>query len=357
MKRVLQAGRALAAISVLVYHLTDIMTKAGEAAPPVLRQISANGMLGVSFFFVLSGFIILMAHELDIGCPDRLAHYGWRRFARIYPIYWICLTVYLLVSVLQTGLAEFQWDFAQLFSAYGLWHVVPQDRPLPLRVSWTLFYEIQFYAVFATLIVNRRLGTMAMAAWAVWIVGSCVAMQTGYMALSNEVCCLQFLAGMGAYWLYKHARRDRWPLLLSGGLFFIAMYAVAGAYDDLADFDSRFRDNVTMVSLAFAALLAGLVMAEDAGRIKVPGWLALIGNASYAIYLVHGPLLSSYVRLVRKFGLEQIAGFWPLYLAGVAGGIGAGCLVHIYVEKPLLARLRTQWIRHSENSMAASTAL
>ncbi len=63
------------------------------------------GHAGVDFFFVLSGFIIMHAHTADIGKPERLYRYLWRRATRIYPIYWI-------VTLIQASRAFFSADFA-----------------------------------------------------------------------------------------------------------------------------------------------------------------------------------------------------------------------------------------------------
>ncbi len=42
--------------------------------------LANKGWLGVYFFFVLSGFIILFAHWKDLGRPGQLKRYAWRRF-------------------------------------------------------------------------------------------------------------------------------------------------------------------------------------------------------------------------------------------------------------------------------------
>ena len=48
--------------------------------------------MGVNFFFVPSGFIIFFAHAKDVGRPARIGTYLWRRFARVYPTYWVFIS-------------------------------------------------------------------------------------------------------------------------------------------------------------------------------------------------------------------------------------------------------------------------
>ncbi|NBQ54213.1 MAG: acyltransferase, partial [Proteobacteria bacterium] len=71
----------------------------------------AGHRYGVDFFFVLSGFIILHAHMDDIGRPARLGRYLWRRAVRVYPIYWICLTLSVGALVVMGGALPL-WDIA-----------------------------------------------------------------------------------------------------------------------------------------------------------------------------------------------------------------------------------------------------
>ncbi len=61
----LQAGRAVAALAVLLYHAAQATETRVEAFPAGLARVLGYGFLGVDLFFVLSGFIILHAHWDD----------------------------------------------------------------------------------------------------------------------------------------------------------------------------------------------------------------------------------------------------------------------------------------------------
>jgi len=60
--------------------------------------VAQFGHAGVDFFFVLSGFIIFFVHGKDIGKPSRLPHYVWRRFIRIYPVYWAVTLISIVLA-------------------------------------------------------------------------------------------------------------------------------------------------------------------------------------------------------------------------------------------------------------------
>src|SRR5436190_1288571 len=98
----LQAGRALAALLVVLYHnglYIFALDKYWGADPS--RGLFNFGHAGVEFFFVLSGFIIFYIHGKDLGVPSRFFSFIRKRFIRIYPIYWLVLAaiipVYFLV--------------------------------------------------------------------------------------------------------------------------------------------------------------------------------------------------------------------------------------------------------------------
>jgi peptidoglycan/LPS O-acetylase OafA/YrhL len=152
----LQAGRGLAALSVVLFHASAVfaLPKYWNSHPFGLWLQPANS--GVYYFFILSGFIIAYAHAKDVGNPHRLSRYVSNRARRIYPMYWIVTAVTLTYLYL-----------AHLVNAAGLnfWFIVGNISLLPfdgdhgtLAVAWTLFHEIVFYIAFASLIVFRRIG-------------------------------------------------------------------------------------------------------------------------------------------------------------------------------------------------------
>lgn len=84
-------------------------------------------------------------------------------------------------------------------------------------------------------------------------------------------------------------------------------------------------------------MIFGGASLESQRGLHFPSSLALFGAASYAIYLVHNPLISLVARAMRPFDN------WVLTFAACAiAGVIAGLAYHLAIEKPLLrhARLR-----------------
>ena len=75
----LTSVRFLAACSVMLYHLGVVEVLRG---PNWYESMTGVGYVGVSFFFVLSGFILVYSHA---GRKISRARFWRSRFARIYP--------------------------------------------------------------------------------------------------------------------------------------------------------------------------------------------------------------------------------------------------------------------------------
>jgi hypothetical protein len=89
----IQTARGVAALLVVIYHATRELSLPQYLGFIGLGNASGFGRAGVDFFLVLSGFIISYVHHGDVGHPDRLRRYLWRRLTRIYPIFWVILGI------------------------------------------------------------------------------------------------------------------------------------------------------------------------------------------------------------------------------------------------------------------------
>jgi peptidoglycan/LPS O-acetylase OafA/YrhL len=69
------------------------------------------------------------------------------------------------------------------------------------------------------------------------------------------------------------------------------------------------------------------------------GFLALLGDASYSLYLVHFPLISALCKLVVALGLTGVLGATVAFPVILASCLLVAIALHLYVEKPLLAWL------------------
>lgn len=158
----IEALRAAAAVLVILFHATVIFAPAMGRAP--FGGLFDAGNRGVDLFFVLSGFIIATVHRADLGQPRRLASYLFNRVTRIYPAVWIMTAFALALYASGFGGADKAAKLApDAIAASAL--LLPQTLTPLVNVTWTLTYEVAFYALFALAIVNRRVGFGLFALW------------------------------------------------------------------------------------------------------------------------------------------------------------------------------------------------
>lgn len=333
--------RGLAAVAVAFYHTHLILGQHDRSASGLLAAVTTRGWLGVNFFFVLSGFIIMYAHARDIGRPARAGRYIWRRFSRVYPVYWLFLSAYIGAAALGLGNPDFAWDPLNLTSAYLLVQLKPIVS-LPLQVAWTLFCEVSFYIAFLFLILNRAVGIGVILLWvaAIVAVGPIGGVrEPGWFIHSWN---LYFLAGMAAYAGFRRLDGRHGVPLLGLGVALLVLCLGLGLVDPRIATAMRVPGRLLLLAVPFTFILLGAALAEQHHGWRYPRWLLLLGDASYAVYLVHSAVIS----LVAAKAVGVFAPLPPVLLYLLLGGLGivAGVLAHLMVERPLLA-----WLRHVDS--------
>lgn len=330
MLRSLQAGRAIAATAVAAFHLSGMMGEPRYGGERVFHDYVSRGNLGVDFFFVLSGFIILFAHQKDIGRRARWRDYATRRVLRLYPVYWLYTAAFVAAFALFGGTdAQVPTGWADLAGTITLVRFSAVEPPL--AVAWTLFHEVAFYAVFLLLILNRRLGLAAFIAWAALCLASFHHMNAAPptpLSAYTALCNLWFMFGMGAYLLYKRMRSGTAALVAGAA---ILLFSAA------LDVDHVLWPFLLVTGLALA--VAGAARIEARGALHCPAWLVYVGNASYTIYLAHESFSGLLLKLAARTGLQAVLGGEAIYVITLAGTIALGCGAYALIEKPLLQRL------------------
>jgi peptidoglycan/LPS O-acetylase OafA/YrhL len=334
-----QFGRGIAACLVVLYHAGRMLALPQYVGHEwAAKSLFAFGNIGVDFFFVLSGFIILYVHERDIGRPERLGHYLWRRVTRIYPVYWVITAFIVALAILKRDwvLLTFQHVVSSVF-------LIPSDRNPILDVGWTLTHEVLFYLIFAGAILSRRLGVGLGLAWLGAVIAGLLGFaESGFLRFVADPYHLEFGFGMLAALATRRRQNARaWLAALAG----IALFAGVAALIDLHMLSSA--QAVCRVALGFASalILYGVAVAEQLDQIRIPRWASYLGAASYSIYLVHTIFVGFAARAIFK--LPAMQDLPNLAFAIAAGtGIAAGCLVYQFIEKPLqkAVRHRPVWL-------------
>lgn len=339
----LQLCRGIAAVLVVLFHLGGAVGNQKYFNLPGLEQAFIFGHSGVAFFFVLSGFIIAHVHAGDIGQPARIAGYLRKRAARIYPpfliVFGLVFAAGLASSSLRAALPTDPWVIAKALL------LLPQDIDLiggtgapVIIVAWSLHYELLFYAVFALAIVSRIAAMLLVAVlflhglscW--W--GTACGFPRSFFA---SYWLLLFVMGVAVARLARRPAGKAGALAMaSAGMLGFVLIA-AGEVSGLAEAGAAVYIGYGLCS---SLIVLGLVQAENAGAIvwRHPA-VAALGDSSYALYLVHYPLISLLCKAAMAAGLKGPGGAALAFVSALALCVLAAHAFHRLVERPLLRRL------------------
>lgn len=349
--------RCFAAILVVMAH-TAMISGAHMLHEPFQGRF-AGGRHGVDLFFVLSGFIISYVHKRDIGEPTRLANYVFNRVTRIYPAVWIMSGFAFALYMAGYGGAAKAAKLAA-YKVIASFILLPQPGDALVNVTWTLKYEVFFYAVFMILIINLRWGFALLLLWqlSALVLSSLFSIdQLGPAGFYFTSLSLEFSIGLACTWAlvsgpcnakcynWLHSQLVLWTLCLVGAVtFMFGMLTKPGARETAMEAGNgvmagHFWSINVPCALGSAILIISLVLLERAGRIKVPKILVFLGNASYSIYIVHFSIVTLVVGLIVRYRipLNDI-----VCIAVAVIGVFVGSMFHIFVDQPLQKILRTK---------------
>ncbi len=299
--------------------------------------------VGVSFFFVLSGFVLAWSSRES----DTTVAFYRRRFARIYPVYVLAWLGGIALTVAEHGAR----DAKTLLATVLLLQAWVPHHEFYFRinlVAWSLSCEAFFYVCFPFILrALRRAGPRWRAGVAAGcVVTTCMAVPLVGEHLSSSTTSWfvdvfplarlpEFVLGM----VIGLAVRDGWrlpvPRVAAGALAIGALaasYAVPFAFSKVA---------VTLVPLAL--LIVAASTAELAGRrgLLITRPLVRLGDWSYAFYMIHTLWFRALALFVARPS-SLVAGF-GLALLVLAASVATSWAVYAWYEMPLERRLRRPW--------------
>ena len=338
--------RFYAALLVVVYHLSRQM---GSIAG--ISQVAWYGRTGVTFFFVLSGFVLAWTYQ---DMMPSLRTFWWRRFARIWPL----LAVATIGSTILYLIMDVPVPLVSVAAALATLHAwIPS--PVIVRggngATWSLSDEAFFYLCFPLVLhlikgisVRAKLwaaGAATLVLTATWVLITATLDDTfrlmwaiDYLPASR---LMQFVVGVAIGSAVRSGWRPRIRLDLAVALV-IAFHLLLYAWGHFAQ-ESRWGPYSASHVLAtpfFALVVLAAAVRDLDGRTGLLGarWGLRLGHWSFAWYLVHEMFLRSWVFMLGPpTGLLRTLLGWSAVL--VASLACAG-LLYRFVEHPSERRLR-----------------
>jgi len=333
--------RFIAAMAVYLFHFgAGFLERLSAPAP--LVQLLKNGFIGVSIFFVLSGFILAYTYADKAWSPTKTYNYILARLARVYPVY-----IFALLLALPVLTKELTLNRALLvLSMTQSWTSPYTDLGFSwITQAWTLSVELFFYLCFPIIVVT---------VWrsSIYVVGILMIGVTTSMV----VFALPTIGPSSVY--IPFVPRDWTPIIpvlrLCEFIYGITLCRIFMSYRDNIGSFARGQCVVLLITVivivmslfsskhavALSSVLFGLLilqLALDAGAGPISRFLShpamvLLGGASYSLYLLQGPIHE--LTQLLHFGKAT-----PLLQYAIT--LGLSIILFKYYEEPIRQKIRS----------------
>jgi peptidoglycan/LPS O-acetylase OafA/YrhL/4-amino-4-deoxy-L-arabinose transferase-like glycosyltransferase len=380
--------RAVAALGVLVTH---VALHVGFVVRDPRGHYLSRLDVGVAVFFVLSGFLLyrpFVARRMDGRPASGTRPYLRNRFLRIFPAYWLALTVLAVVLDVRDR-NDFQ-SLGDFVTYYGLLQSYSADTALGgLQQAWTLTNEVAFYLLLPLWaaggawlwrrLAGRRavaaeLGILGLAAagalafryWLHSFAGDDVTLGTFDPRLHWLPANFHlFVPGMALAVALEWSRRREAPLRLlewprrhpllcwlgAAACFWavstqLGLGFEVGATEPVQGVVKELLYGGVGFLLVLPVALAGATLPRSLRWLASRPMVAL-GIVSYGIYLWHEGVTDIYRDV---FDVPLFTGSFPAALAvTLAGSLAAAAVSYVVIERPALAlkdrhhRLFAEW--------------
>jgi peptidoglycan/LPS O-acetylase OafA/YrhL len=319
----LDSIRGIAALTVVFSHFVE---RTPLYSFEVFKYFTP-GQFGVVIFFLLSGFVIPFSFK---DGPGAIKSFVTSRIFRLYPAYWLSVA---LACISITFVLKIEIDAATIIANLTMLQTALR-KPDLFGVYWTLFTELIFYGMCATLYALgalRRLDVRFTASAIFLLCGLIGAFLRKYYALSLPVGILISLSLMffGSVWREVALENSMRAKKMTG--IWLATFTAAFTVIALLvyDFDRGHGESAAsyigsyITGIAFFIVMTTKIQLTN----KVLVWL---GAISYSAYLLHPfflELASKHFKIEQSFDISTLL----VYLACT---IALASFSYLAIEKP-----------------------
>lgn len=338
--------RGIAALIVVLFHFRGLLNNV-YADANLGRNLLQSGASGVDIFFMISGFIIMVASASKEA--NRPGSFLTRRVFRVYPALIICWVVGCLTIYSNQPAVELLKSVVPLNKDYNM--PAPTFGFNLMGPPWTLTYEILFYAVFclAISISHKHRALLASAILVTSIVslnlifnGSVelsaaktldlptTSQWAGILKMLSSTYLLEFVVGMmfASFYMNKSIVIPRAPALAY-------FWACLGLF--VVMFAANYKPGFGPQGYGIRAivLVSGVVVLEKANvEIFKSSILSFLGDISYSMYISHFLIIKILLKYNPPIWSDTL-GFSRMLLATVIT-IFVATIIYNFVEKPFI---------------------
>lgn len=322
----LQILRGISALLVCCFHFSAYLNFEGFPLGDILFR---RGSIGVSIFFVISGFIMAfttLKKDFSINTTKEIVLFYKRRIIRIVPLYFLLSAAWMIIG--GSLMLYFHGEGFKRFihSVFFL----PQKNTFPvLYLGWSLNYEMFFYLIFGLSLLFRKARYIFIIAFFTlsYITGLMYPPSSAYLQMVTSPMNLYFVIGiMFALLLNKISVNRNWATVLSsiGILSFTAIL-----------FNIIHVSDTLWILLIVSLLVFSFLLFDYTFHFKGNRFLIFLGDISYSLYLSH-PFVELFFRKFKVDGYLNI----PYFIIKIIIVIGVAAFLYYFVEKKITEYLK-----------------
>lgn len=348
--------RCIASLMVIISHIE--MNKDYFHFENCYHEVKHLGKLGVSLFFVLSGFLItyLLIKEKELNGKVKLSFFYWRRILRIWPLYYfvVLFSLFVLPKFAFFHIPNFNLDYDTNFQFFlvcflfvcFLTNILINIKLIPFATqTWSIGTEEQFYFIWPILINKitnlKRWFLLIIVFYNILLlcINSYFFENTKYIDLMRNYCSMIQLdaltfGALGAY--YFHKNNSFLKLITSDISFVLSIFVLISVLllnIQMPYFNSSFN------SLLFIIIILNLVCNKRLLKILENKILNYLGKISYGLYMYHQIMIVLFINILLTFYIMNTI---ILYILSISGTIIVAGLSYEFLEKPFL-KMKNQW--------------
>jgi len=321
-----QISRAIAILFVLLGHVNILFYTDFKYNWFHMGEWERTG--GVDFFFIVTGFMIYYLYHRQAGVPGKTSEFLLKRVIRIYPLYWMFTLLAIAASLI----------FPSIDGAYSWELIIKSMLILPtnpiLASTWSLSHVMFFYILFTAFIFKPKIFKPIILFWIV----ATILIELRIIPYSEHSFFISFssleiifgclVAHLTLSYTFKYST---WMILI-GMLGYLAVW-INNIYS-LIDIEDP------VFFCLFSMLMMLGISEKDKKERKVPKVLSFLGDASYSIYIAHGPFLQLFILIFMKLGIINLIGYFFTMVTVIILAVISSCLVYTFIEKPMSKYLR-----------------
>ncbi len=338
--------RFFAAFGVFLLHYSEISGALSFPKLKIINTILAEGYVWVSFFFMLSGFILSYSYYSKKNI-DSFSKFIFRRISKIYPIHLLMLILTIIFLFINGNSISIYNIFYNIFLIQS-WNSDPSVYWGINAVSWSISDELFFYFLFIPLCRMRL-------KWLIFITFLILIIYLSIFIIHNEssyskyalffrwvfyispaIRLIGFIAGILSFHAYekiKLIKLDNYYNLmeLSSIIIFSLFIYMSIHYNvnKLLRWDIYYTIPLSFIIISFS-FQKGII-----SRILNNKIFVFLGNASFSLYMIHYLTIELILKFFTKKGtIDNILRIF-IYLPFVSiSVIFLASVVYLYFEKP-----------------------